>query len=92
MALSLFLARAGVPVTLLEAHRDYDRDFRGDTIHPATLDVLHQIGLAQAVHELPHVKAKSFRFILRTAVLLADSYWPVRRASSIAPLGALRNE
>lgn len=63
VALSLFLARAGVSVTLLEAHRDFDRDFRGDTIHPATLEVLDQIGLAGRVHELPHVKARSFRFV-----------------------------
>ena len=55
-------------MTLLEAHRDFDRDFRGDTIHPATLEVLDQIGLAQPVHALPHVKAKSFRFISRTAI------------------------
>lgn len=66
--MSLFLARAGVPITLLEAHRDFDRDFRGDTIHPATLEVLAQIGLAERLHELPHVKAKSFRFISRNAV------------------------
>ena len=66
--LSLLLARAGVPVTLLEAQRDFDRDFRGDTIHPATLEVLKQIGLAAALHELPHVKAKSFRFISRDAI------------------------
>lgn len=66
--LSLLLARAGVPVTLLEAHRDFDRDFRGDTIHPATLEVLQQIGLAARVHELPHVKARSFRFVSATAV------------------------
>jgi 2-polyprenyl-6-methoxyphenol hydroxylase-like FAD-dependent oxidoreductase len=63
LMLSLLLARAGVPVTLLEAHRDFDRDFRGDTIHPATLEVLEQIGLAAGVHELPHVKAQSFRFV-----------------------------
>lgn len=44
--LSLLLARAGVPVTLLEAHKDFDRDFRGDTIHPSTLEVLDQVGLA----------------------------------------------
>jgi len=37
MVLALLLARKGVPVTLLEAHHDFDRDFRGDTIHPATL-------------------------------------------------------
>jgi 2-polyprenyl-6-methoxyphenol hydroxylase-like FAD-dependent oxidoreductase len=68
VALSLFLARAGVPVTLLEAHRDFDRDFRGDTIHPTTLEVLDQIGLAARVHELPHVKAESFKFISPVAV------------------------
>lgn len=62
--LSLLLARAGVPVTLLEAHRDFDRDFRGDTIHPSTLEVLHQMGLAERLHELPHVKAPAFRIML----------------------------
>ena len=48
---SLLLARAGIPVTLLEAHRDFDRDFRGDTIHPATLEVLEQIGLAKRLRQ-----------------------------------------
>ena len=66
--LSLLLARGGVPVTLLEAHRDFDRDFRGDTIHPATLEVLAQIGLAERVLELSHVKAPSFRFMSATTV------------------------
>jgi 2-polyprenyl-6-methoxyphenol hydroxylase-like FAD-dependent oxidoreductase len=58
--LSLMLARAGVPVTLLEAQRDFERDFRGDTIHPPTLEVLAQMGLAEKLHSLPHVKAPSF--------------------------------
>jgi 2-polyprenyl-6-methoxyphenol hydroxylase-like FAD-dependent oxidoreductase len=66
--LALLLARAGIRVTLLEAHRDFDRDFRGDTIHPGTLEVLDQIGLAARVHELPHVKAKSFRFVSGTTI------------------------
>jgi 2-polyprenyl-6-methoxyphenol hydroxylase-like FAD-dependent oxidoreductase len=61
--LSFLLARAGIPVTLLEAHRGVDRDFRGDTIHPSTLEVLDQIGLAERLHELPHVKARSFRLV-----------------------------
>jgi 2-polyprenyl-6-methoxyphenol hydroxylase-like FAD-dependent oxidoreductase len=64
--LSLLLARAGVPVTLLEAHRDFDRDFRGDTIHPSTLEVLDQIGLADRLLKLPHVKAQSFRTVTPT--------------------------
>ena len=56
MMLALLLARRGVAVTLLEAHADFDRDFRGDTVHPAILEVLDQIGLAEALHEVPHVK------------------------------------
>ncbi len=56
MALALLLARKGVPVTLLEAHADFDREFRGDTIHPSVLEVLDQIGLADRLLEVPHVK------------------------------------
>src|SRR4030095_14896192 len=66
--LSLLLARAGVPVMLLEAHRDFDRDFRGDTIHPSTLEVRDQIGLAGRLHQLPHVKAPSFRMVTAEGV------------------------
>jgi 2-polyprenyl-6-methoxyphenol hydroxylase-like FAD-dependent oxidoreductase len=54
--LSLLLARRGVPVTLLEMHKDFDREFRGDTIHPSTLEILDQIGLAEKIHEIPHTK------------------------------------
>ncbi|MBB2740430.1 UNVERIFIED_ORG: 2-polyprenyl-6-methoxyphenol hydroxylase-like FAD-dependent oxidoreductase [Microbispora rosea subsp. rosea] len=57
--LALLLARAGVDVTLLEKHGDFLRDFRGDTIHPSTLQVLDEIGLAEAFHRLPHRKAYS---------------------------------
>ena len=56
MMLSLLLARKGVPVTLLEAHKDFDRDFRGDTIHPSILEILDEIGLAEPLHKLQHVK------------------------------------
>ena len=54
--LALLLARRGVPVTLLEAHRDFDRQFRGDTLHPAILEILDQIGLAEALLRLPYVR------------------------------------
>src|SRR5215472_1099279 len=54
--LSLLLARRGVAVTLLEMHKDFDREFRGDTIHPSTLEILDQIGLAAPLHEFPHSK------------------------------------
>jgi 2-polyprenyl-6-methoxyphenol hydroxylase-like FAD-dependent oxidoreductase len=54
--LALLLARKGVPVTLLEAHKDFDRDFRGDTVHPSTLELLDEIGLADRLLELRHTK------------------------------------
>jgi len=54
--LALLLARRGVPVTLLEMHKDFDRDFRGDTVHPSILEVLDQIGLADKLLEIPHAK------------------------------------
>ncbi|HYL68609.1 MAG TPA: FAD-dependent oxidoreductase [Candidatus Limnocylindria bacterium] len=50
--LSLLLARRGVRVTLLEMHKDFDREFRGDTVHPSTLEILDQLGLAERVHGL----------------------------------------
>jgi len=54
--LALLLARRGVPVTLLEMHKDFDREFRGDTIHPSTLEILDQIGLAEPLHSMRHTK------------------------------------
>jgi 2-polyprenyl-6-methoxyphenol hydroxylase-like FAD-dependent oxidoreductase len=57
MMLALLLARAGVEVTVLEKHADFLRDFRGDTIHPSTLEVMHELGLLDALLSLPHTKA-----------------------------------
>ena len=57
--LALLLARRGVRVTLLEMHRDFDREFRGDTVHPSTLEILDQIGLADRVHELRNSKVSA---------------------------------
>ena len=54
--LALLLARRGVRVTLLEAHDDFDRDFRGDTLHPSVLELMDEIGLAERLHRLPHSK------------------------------------
>src|SRR6185295_5262041 len=68
VVLSLLLARAGISVTVLEAHKDFDRDFRGDTIHSSTLEVLDQIGLADRLHELPHTKTRELRFVSPTGV------------------------
>ena len=54
--LALLLARRGVHVRLLEMHKDFDREFRGDTIHPSVMEILDQIGLAEKLLEIPHTK------------------------------------
>jgi 2-polyprenyl-6-methoxyphenol hydroxylase-like FAD-dependent oxidoreductase len=54
MMLGFLLARAGVDVVVLEKHGDFLRDFRGDTIHPSTLDFMHELGLLDAFLALPH--------------------------------------
>ncbi|MEU8322167.1 FAD-dependent oxidoreductase [Nonomuraea sp. NPDC048881] len=64
--LGLLLARAGVEVTLLEKHADFLRDFRGDTIHPSTLRVLAELGLAEDFLKLPHRKAHELRLVTDT--------------------------
>ncbi len=60
--LALLLARRGVPVVLLEMHKDFDRDFRGDTIHPSVLQILDDIGLAERLLQLPHGKQRGAVF------------------------------
>jgi 2-polyprenyl-6-methoxyphenol hydroxylase-like FAD-dependent oxidoreductase len=54
MMAALLLARAGVQTVLLEKHADFLRDFRGDTIHPSTLDVMSELGLLEAFLKRPH--------------------------------------
>jgi 2-polyprenyl-6-methoxyphenol hydroxylase-like FAD-dependent oxidoreductase len=55
--LALLLARQGIRTTLLESHADFDREFRGDTIHPAIMNILDQIGLAdRLLDSVPHTK------------------------------------
>jgi 2-polyprenyl-6-methoxyphenol hydroxylase-like FAD-dependent oxidoreductase len=56
MMLGLLLARAGVDVVVLEKHADFLRDFRGDTIHPSTLEVMHELGVLERLLTLPHQK------------------------------------
>lgn len=59
MVLGVLLARGGVQVAVLEKHGDFLRDFRGDTVHPSTLDVLDDIGLSDAFARLPHTEVRS---------------------------------
>ncbi len=71
MMLALLLARAGVEVTVLEKHADFLRDFRGDTVHPSTLDVMHELGLLETFLARPHDKAADIRLSIgdRQAVI-----------------------
>ncbi|RYZ42722.1 MAG: FAD-dependent oxidoreductase [Myxococcaceae bacterium] len=62
MMLGLLLARAGVDVTVLEKHADFLRDFRGDTIHPSTLELMHELGWMDELLALPHTKVSMLRF------------------------------
>ncbi|MGH6793174.1 MAG: FAD-dependent oxidoreductase [Methyloceanibacter sp.] len=58
MMLGFLLARAGVDVLVLEKHADFLRDFRGDTIHPSTLEIMHELGLLDEFLKLPHQKVR----------------------------------
>ena len=63
MVLGLLLARRGVRVRVLELQEDFERDFRGDTIHPATMEMLDRIGAADDLHRLRHGKLRAMRFV-----------------------------
>lgn len=64
MMLGLLLARAGVHVQLFEKHADFLRDFRGDTIHPSTLEIMHELGLLDAFLQLPHQEAREVTAVI----------------------------
>lgn len=61
MMLGLLLARAGVSVLILEKHSDFLRDFRGDTLHPSTLEIIHELGLLERFLQLPHQKVSRIK-------------------------------
>jgi 2-polyprenyl-6-methoxyphenol hydroxylase-like FAD-dependent oxidoreductase len=64
MMLGLLLARAGVEVDVLEKHADFLRDFRGDTIHPSTLEVMYELGLLASFLERPHQKIEQLAAVI----------------------------
>ncbi|WP_018682114.1 FAD-dependent oxidoreductase [Actinokineospora enzanensis] len=69
MVLGLLLARAGVAVTVLEKHADFLRDFRGDTVHPPTLDLLDDLGLGPAFRALPQSRVTEVQVPFRGGTL-----------------------
>ena len=67
------LARAGVPVIVLEKHADFFRDFRGDTIHPSTLELMYELGLLDEFLKQPHQEVRELRALVNGhSVPLAD--------------------
>jgi 2-polyprenyl-6-methoxyphenol hydroxylase-like FAD-dependent oxidoreductase len=73
MMLGFLLARAGVEVVVLEKHADFLRDFRGDTIHPSTLEVMHELGLLAEFLRRPHQEATELTGVIgETEVKVAD--------------------
>jgi len=77
--LGLLLARAGIPVVVLEKHADFLRDFRGDTVHPSTLELMHELGVLDQFLQLPHSEMREIRGVIDdVAVTIADfSHLPV---------------
>jgi 2-polyprenyl-6-methoxyphenol hydroxylase-like FAD-dependent oxidoreductase len=73
LMLGFLLARAGVEVIVLEKHKDFLRDFRGDTIHPSTLTILQDLGLLEEFLKLPHDEVRELTGdVYGTVVTLAD--------------------
>jgi 2-polyprenyl-6-methoxyphenol hydroxylase-like FAD-dependent oxidoreductase len=69
MMAGYLLARAGVPVAVLEKHSDFNRDFRGDTIHPSTLELMHELGLLNEFLKQPHQEARELRAVVNGQVV-----------------------
>src|SRR5260221_9148024 len=80
MMLGYLLARAGVAVVVVEKHADFLRDFRGDTIHPSTLDLMHELGWLDTFVKLPHQKAGALtaQFGGLTAPVVDFTHLPTR--------------
>ncbi|HLI68551.1 MAG TPA: FAD-dependent oxidoreductase [Ktedonobacteraceae bacterium] len=76
--LALLLARQGISVMLLEAHKNFARDFRGDTLHPAVLEVLGELGLANRLLQFSHTKAHYVQFHTSTGPILFDDFRHLR--------------
>lgn len=73
MMLGFLLARAGIEVAVLEKHADFFRDFRGDTVHPSTLEVIHELGLLEDFLSRPHQKAHRLKGYIGTQeVVIAE--------------------
>jgi 2-polyprenyl-6-methoxyphenol hydroxylase-like FAD-dependent oxidoreductase len=78
MMAGLLFARAGCRVRVVEKHADFFRDFRGDTVHPATMEILHQLGMLERFLELPHSRVD------RAEIRIAGREWVIGELSHLA--------
>jgi 2-polyprenyl-6-methoxyphenol hydroxylase-like FAD-dependent oxidoreductase len=86
MIAGLLFARAGIETVVLEKHKDFLRDFRGDTIHPSTLQLFHELGLLDALLQRDHVKvAQLYGRVAGETLPIAD----FRHLPVVAPYIAL---
>src|SRR5580704_6755510 len=73
MMLGFLLARTGVGVVVLEKHADFLRDFRGDTIHPSTLEVMYELGILDDFLSRPHQEVRQLSgHVLGETITIAD--------------------
>lgn len=86
MMLALLLARQGIQVTLIEAHDDFDREFRGDTLHSSAMENLEQVGMAQKVLALCHARLEDVRLLTPESEQTVASF---RRMRSSFPFVAI---
>ena len=81
MMLGLLLARAGVDVVVLEKHADFFRDFRGDTIHPSTIDLIDQLGLRERFDAIPHNELSRLDMVLNGTRVTPVNFALLRRGN-----------
>src|SRR5258708_2305954 len=85
MMLGFLLARAGIDVVVLEKHKDFFRDFRGDTIHPSTLELMHELGLLEKLLQIPHSEISKASIEIGGSVIpIADLHHLPTKAKFIA--------
>ncbi|MCX2734139.1 FAD-dependent oxidoreductase [Saccharopolyspora sp. NFXS83] len=78
VVLAYLLARAGTRVTLLESRPDFRRDFRGDSLHPYTLELMQRLGLAERLLRIEHARATTFRFHTTSGTVTTAEYGGLR--------------
>jgi len=82
LMLGLLLARAGVDVIVLEKHADFFRDFRGDTVHPSTIDLIDQLGLREQFEAIPHTRLRKLDMVVNGIRLHAIDFGLLNRPNA----------